>query len=367
MRIAFFTETYYPTPDGVSHYLRDIRHALSGKGHDVRVYTLTGSGDQDVNVVSGFQFPFYRQYRIPRNPIPVGLLRRAMKFKPDIIHIHSPFFMGSVGLLASRKLNVPIVASFHTDFSSMEESVRMPFKKFFFNLSFKYSKYLYSQCNEILCPSNHAANIAKSHGMVGAREVPLFVDTDRFVPGSSEKQKMILFVGRLTVDKGVYSILELASAMRGGEYRILICGTGPEEENMLDYIEQHSLQDIVQMEGYVKESRKIELMQVASFFIYPALADTFGISVLEAMACGTPSIVVENFPLHTYANGNSGLIKADFSRIDEVVKLIDDLDRDRENYARRSQSARDFAANTFGIDEHADSLISIYKSLLGTR
>ena len=364
MRVAFFTETYYPTPDGVSHYLRDIKDALTAKGHDVKVFSLTGEPGEDVHIVPGFTFPFYRQYKVPINLIPFMLFRKAIKFRPDIIHIHSPFFMGSVGFLVGKKIGVPVVASFHTDFSSMQESIRMPFKERLFRLSANYNRYLYAQCDEVICPSPHATSIATSHGIKEAKEIPLFVDTERFTPGEGERDNTILFIGRLTQDKGVYHIIELAERLKSSDYRFVIGGTGPEEESLNKEVLSRDLGDKVSLLGYIKEKKKLELLRKAAVFIYPASADTFGLSVLEALACGTPAVVPEKFPLHAYSDGESGLVPVDFDRIDDVLNTIEQMLSNRKNLDKRRKSARDFAVTSFGISEHSGALLDIYGKLI---
>jgi glycosyltransferase involved in cell wall biosynthesis len=367
VRIAIFTETYYPTPDGVSHYLRDIRDALIQEGHEVLLFSLTGEKSPNVYVIRGLPIPFYRQYRFPILIFPFGIFFRAKKFRPDVVHIHSPFFMGTVGTMVARFLKVPLVASFHTDFSQMRDSIHWPFKDFLFNLSFGYNKYLYSFSNTIICPSNHAVELARSYGMHPLSEIPLFVDTDRYSPGSESKEKILLFVGRITVDKGVYSVLELAKSLSGTGYRITICGTGPEEKGVASYISDHSLDGLVDFRGYVSEKEKIDLMRKAEFFVYPASADTFGISVLESLSCGTPAIVPARFPLHGYGNGDSGLIKSDFSNPDSIIRQISEIHNDPGRYRSLSTAASKFAEESFGVREHTHSLVSIYESLVRQR
>ena len=97
MKIAYFTATYYPTPDGVSYYLRDVKSELEQLGHEVHVFSLNGDkSEKNVHIPLTFPLPMYKQYSIPFNMIPARLYNYVLKSEFDIIHIHDPFF-GTLG------------------------------------------------------------------------------------------------------------------------------------------------------------------------------------------------------------------------------------------------------------------------------
>lgn len=182
MRIAFFTETYYPTPDGVSHYLHEVKRGLEARGHEVFVFTLTGQLER--NVVRPLSVPmfWYRQYRWPVNFFPFILYKKMKDVNPpDVIHIHDPFYMGgTLGYRLARELRRPIVATFHTDFSKMMDAVSLPMKETLFRISWRYNMYLYRRCDAVLAPSPKAAELLRSNGAGNVRVLPLFTDLSRF-------------------------------------------------------------------------------------------------------------------------------------------------------------------------------------------
>ena len=99
MRIGYFTETYYPTPDGVSHYLRDIKKELESMGHDVFIFSLTGDKtEKNVFIPMTVPLVMYPQYKVPVNFIPFRLFRLIKKLKLDMVHIQDSFFYGFIGL-----------------------------------------------------------------------------------------------------------------------------------------------------------------------------------------------------------------------------------------------------------------------------
>ncbi|MHB1470344.1 MAG: glycosyltransferase [Thermoplasmataceae archaeon] len=373
MRIGYFTETYYPTPDGVSHYLRDIKKGLESRGHEVFIFSLTGDrNENNVFIPHSVPLVMYPQYRLPVNFFPFGLFRKIKKLKLDILHIQDSFFMGSIGYRASVNFNIPIVATFHTDFSKMKNTIKFLFSKRAFDLSWRYNLYLYRKCKMVLCPSNAAYSTIREGGIENVRELPLFVDTDRFVHSVGDQNHYnftIIYIGRLVEDKGVRTIVEIASNLRDMEgIRFIIAGTGPDERIIGDLVRKKGLEELVEMKGYVDENEKIKLLGSSTLFIHPSKSDTFGISVLEALSSGLPALVSSDFPLNNYCgNEENGIITTDFSDIpgtcSEIRKLVDD----REYFRRLSEAARKFSVEKFSMQSHIDALIDIYSDLIAKK
>ncbi len=113
------------------------------------------------------------------------------------------------------------------------------------------------------------------------------------------------------------------------------------------------------------EFKKISLLKSAGVFLYPSDTDTFGISVLEALSSGVPSIVPQGFPLAHYDDLHvSGLMELDFTNLQSVAKEILHLKEDKQYYRQLSAGARQFVLENFSMKAHCDSLISTYSSLL---
>lgn len=363
MKIGFFTTTYYPTPDGVSHYLRDVKQELERRGHEVHVFSFNGDrNEKNIHIPATVPFPVYPQYRMPINPFPMYLYKIARKIGFDVIHIHDPF-MGSIGYRLSKSLAIPVVATFHTDFVRMKESLRMPFKNFLFRLSWRYNSYLYRKCRLVLAPSIKTMEYLHSSGISNAEELPLFVDTWKYSSPKKELDPFIVqYLGRITRDKGVFRVLEVAEAMPSDmDVKFIISGTGPDADNLMAEARKRNLMDRVSFTGYVDEAKKIQLLNAANLFIYPSETDTFGISVLEAMSSGIPAIIPEGFPLTHYdGRADSGMITVDFNHPDDVSQEIINLKNDPGRMDMLNSAARNFATGNFSMKGHCDRLLEIY-------
>ncbi|MCL5783097.1 MAG: glycosyltransferase [Candidatus Thermoplasmatota archaeon] len=370
MKIGLFTTTYYPTPDGVSHYLKDVKLEMERRGHEVHVFSYTGDRkENNVHIPPTLPFPLYTQYSFPINPFPVSMYRLARKIGFDIIHIHDPF-MGSIGFRLSKALDIPAVATFHTDFIQMKESVNMPFRNTLFNLTWKYNLYLYRRCDAVLAPSIKTRDYLRSNGVENAEELPLFVDTDRFnALDKLQNGFTVQFLGRITRDKGVFRVLDVAHYLREDSgIKFVISGTGPEEINLRKEIISRGLEKSVSLTGYVDEPMKIDLLSSAKLFIYPSNTDTFGISVLEALASGVPAIVPQDFPLIQYDGiGTSGIVGMDFTDPRNIAEKISGLKNRRNDLLELNDGARNFATANFSKQKHCDRLFGIYEHLIRDR
>ena len=365
MKIGFFTTTYYPTPDGVSHYLRDVKQELERRGHEVHVFSFNGDREEkNVHIPVTVPFPAYPQYSMPLNPFPMYLYRIARKTGFDVIHIHDPF-MGSIGYRLSKSMNLPVIATFHTDFVRMKESLRMPFKEFLINLSWRYNSYLFRKCNAVLAPSLKTMEYLKKNGIGNAEELPLFVDTWKYNSGEKSLDPFIVqYLGRITRDKGVFRILDVAEALGSTTHvKFVISGTGPESESLMKDAEKRGLLDRISFTGYVDEKTKIDLLNHANLFIYPSDTDTFGLSVLEALSTGIPAIIPQDFPLtHYNGSGDSGMIEVDFNKPEQVCKKILELNSDPARITGLNLAARNFATDNFSMEKHCDRLVEIYEA-----
>lgn len=367
MKIGFFTDTYYPTPDGVSHYLRDTKKALEERGHDVYVFSLNGDRhEKNVFISPSVPIFVYPQYRWPLSIFPVMLFEKLNSLDLDVVHIHSSFFMGSIGYRAARKKGIPVVATFHTDFIRMQESIRLPFKSQLFDLSWRYNVYLYSKCDMVTAPSPSAVEFLKENGISNAVELPLFVHTDKYKPSKSRENKFVVqYIGRITRDKGIYNILDVANEFpRNNGVRFVISGTGPEEDKVRKMISKMDLDGLVQMTGYIGEPEKLSALSSASVFVHPSETDTFGIAVLEAMACGKPAIVSNKFPLLNASSPANGMIGVDFSRPEEVAERIRELKSNSSRHSELCDSARKYVSGRYDPHTHVEMLENHYKNLI---
>src|ERR1700739_3217891 len=138
MRILFCTDTYPPQVNGVSVVTALSVAGLRERGWECAVvsprypeitdsvFTEYGNGhDDEVTAIPSVRFAYYPDVRLTLPPF-AAIPRVAPLFRPDLIHSETEFIIGRVGQLVGRRLGIPLVSSYHTDFARYTDSYGIP-------------------------------------------------------------------------------------------------------------------------------------------------------------------------------------------------------------------------------------------------
>jgi glycosyltransferase involved in cell wall biosynthesis len=151
--------------------------------------------------------------------------------------------------------------------------------------------------------------------------VPHFLSVPWEKPSEIPEEGYALFLGRLSPEKGVKQLLTAWRKVRAANARLVIAGTGPEEEQMRSLARDLPAVDF---RGFVDRSQHDDLWAKAKFLIVPSIwQEPFGLVALEALARGRP-LVASNFGALPEIVGEAGLV-ADPTRTDELAAACDIL------------------------------------------
>jgi glycosyltransferase involved in cell wall biosynthesis len=394
MDIAFFTDSYLPTRDGVAVTVDGLARSLTRQGHRVHVYAPHAvRGEPTRETVEGgvrvvrfrsVPVPLYTQYSQPLFSSVLPLWARSAErvlSEADVVHVHSPGFIGSMGFLLARHLRVPLVGTFHTNLGAMRESV--PSKWLiptFFRIAWWYNLGLYWRCNITTAPTEAARSALLAHASKPFRRpvevIPNGIDLESFHPGLNvpdwrtrcglPKDPLVTYLGRLTVDKGVHRFLDaIANAADRTDMVAIVGGTGPEEVAVRERIARDArLAARVRYVGPVAEAEKGALLAQSAIFVLPSTSDTASIGMLEAMACGTPCIGPEvGGPAEIGEDGITGRRVAvqDPEALARAIVTLVDRPEDRR---RMGENARTFVQRTASIDAMASRVSELYRRLI---
>jgi glycosyltransferase involved in cell wall biosynthesis len=301
MRIALFSEVYWPMVSGVGVTLLRLTEALQARGHQVRVYSATyalpaGAADRpEVHrspSVPLFLYPDV-QWAFPRMRDVVDDLEA---FQPDLVHVATEFSLGIAGVKAARQLGIPIIASAHTDYDQYAARYGVPWA---LRAGWHYLRWFYGQANRVLCPSRIYEESVHRHGVTHTGIWSRGVDPAVFSPahrteayraalGVGPDDLLVTYIGRIAREKNLGLLLEawetLASE-RGGA-RLALVGRGPLE----DEIRRRAISGVF-VTGLLQGQALSTAYASADVFAFPSATETFGNSLLEAMASGLPSVV----------------------------------------------------------------------------
>src|SRR6476620_3013544 len=247
MRIALFSEVYWPMVSGVGVTLLRLTKALQQRGHVVRVYSASyalppGQPDRPevhrspsvpLFLYPDVQWAFPRQRDIVEDP-------RA--FQPDVAHVATEFAVGLAGLKAARQLRLPVIASAHTAYDKyaarygVEWAVR---------LGWHYLRWFYGQAYRVLCPSQMYQRHLRSRGVMHTGIWSRGVDPEEFHPrfrsdayrealGLKPGDLLVTYIGRIAREKNLTHLLAAWEALESerGSAALVFVGRGPLEEEI---------------------------------------------------------------------------------------------------------------------------------------
>ena len=378
MRVALVTESFLPNINGVTNSVLRVLEHLSASGNQALVIApacenmpseYAGHPVKSVPVIPTQNF-------LPTG-MPMGLPQKRVQhlidgFTPDVIHLASPFALGSYANKVAKRLNIPTVSIYQTDLGGFAKQYGFGLAQ---NSLQKILYKIHSQTDRTLAPSTSAC--LDLH-MAGVPEVYLWrrgVNTELFNPSkrsaalrdlwkNGDSNKIIVgFVGRLAQEKRVIDLKALES---NPNIQLVIVGDGPH---------RRKLEQQLPAALFVGFKSGEELAQIyASFdlFIHPGPNETFCQAVQEALASGVPAIVPRTGgPADLVAQGRTGYV-IDISDGEELNRTVNHhharSDRKQMRIAARdSVSKRTWGRINNELEDHYQGVINQKKSSLLTK
>src|SRR6476661_10320964 len=360
MRIALFSEVYWPMVSGVGVTLLRLTDALQARGHAVRVYSATyppppGQADRP-EVHRSPSVPFYLypdvQWAFPRQR---DIVEDLEAFHPDVVHVATEFSLGIAGVKAAKQLDLPIIASAHTDYDQYAARYGVTWA---LRAGWHYLRWFYGQAQRVLCPSRIYEEALHRHGVLHtglwSRGVDPLVFAPRFrseayraAVGAGPGDLVVTYIGRIAREKNLGLLLEAWETLapeRGGAQLVLV-GRGPLEED----IRRRQLPG-VHVTGLLQGEALSTAYASADIFAFPSPTETFGNSLLEAMGSGLPPIVAAGGGVLEFAeHGRNAWLVAPNSTeaiTDGLARLLGDaaLRRRLVEGALATARARDWGA-----------------------
>lgn len=298
MKIAIFTDTFYPDINGVARTLKRFSNYLDAQHISFKIFAPDlESGEYVSSHVHRFKSLSFFLYPECRLAFPNLLHIKAelQKFEPDLIHVATPFNIGLCGVYFAKKLNIPLVGSYHTDFDHYLHYYDLQFLS---KILWKYMNWFHRSCEKLFVPSNETLEQLKQHGFTNLEIWPRGVECQVFHPFYDKKavrkqyavskKYLLTYVGRLAPEKDVRTLLAVAKSLPpelNENIHWLVIGGGPLREEL-----EKEAPINMRFTGYLKEDQLAEVYSASDLFVFPSPTETFGNVVLEALASGTPVI-----------------------------------------------------------------------------
>ena len=313
MRILIITDAWPPQVNGVVRTLQTVGRELGKLGHEVRYITPEGR--------KHWKVPSYQEIELSL----VGartIGAEIDKIQPDAIHIATEGPLGWAARRACLRRNLPFSTSFHTRFAEYAQA-RIPLRgvsPFFWSVL----RTFHSPAGAVMTPSLTISRLLETKGFSNVKTWTRGVDHDVFKPMSRDyfdlPRPIMVLSGRVIIDKNIEAFLD--TKLPGTK---VIVGDGPDRKAM------ESKYPEVIFTGFLFEQSYAHALSSADCFVFPSLTDTFGLVMIEAMACGTPVAAFNvSSPIDVIEEGVTGCLDTDLSKaIARALKL----DRDTVNSA----------------------------------
>jgi 1,2-diacylglycerol 3-alpha-glucosyltransferase/glucuronosyltransferase len=268
MKIMIVTDAWKPQVNGVVRTLQTTARELHAMGHVVDFLT-----PQEFSTLPCPTYPDIRLSLFPGGKV----VRRLSAFDPDALHIATE---GPLGIAARRfalRRGLPFTTAYHTRFPEyVRARTGLP-------LTWTYAllRWFHGPSQSVMVPTEVVRRDLESYGFKNVVTWSRGVDLDIFKPQYSERLKsdppIFLYVGRVAVEKNIEAFLELD--LPGSKW---VAGVGPASTRI------QARYPAVNYLGVLDQHELARVYASADVFVFPSRTDTFGLVLLEAMACGLP-------------------------------------------------------------------------------
>lgn len=361
--IVAFTDLYLPTVNGVTYTVNLWRtHWSRRHGRMAVVYPRVKgyTPGPDEFPIASIPAPLYAQYRLGIPLVPAAVPQ------PDVVHVHTPFTIGIAGLEVARHTDVPVVGSYHTLLSE-----RVPYvvstgeiASGLQRLIRQYVKWFYDFLDLVITPSTFARrHLIDTVGIeVDVEVVSNGIDTTFFRPvdpdpfvrthGLADADKLVGYTGRHSPEK---NLVELIEAVSDTDLTLVLAGDGPIRISLEE--RARAVDADVRFLGFLDYEQLPAFYSALDVFAFPSPTETQGLVALEANACGTPVVAVDEGALsQTVIGGETGYhySKGDRKRLQlALYRALDEYESLRECCLRRRSAV--------SVDHSMDQLAELYE------
>lgn len=387
MRVLVLSWEYPPRiVGGIARHVEDLSKGLVRQGISVDVVTCAHDGASEVQDDAGVMV-----YRVPfGNPSPPDFLTWVMQMNlnfleraivqaaqgADLVHAHD-WVVAYAAKTLKHAFNIPLVATIHATEYGRNWGLHNDLQRYISSVEW----WLGFEAWRVICCSEYMRGEVSWVFQFPADKthvIPNGVDPARFaVPPEEEltairsnwaapDEKIIFFIGRLVHEKGVHVLIDAFAKVLAyyDKAKLVIAGKGPADSYLRDRARALGIYHRIYFAGFIDDPTRNKLYKCADVAVVPSLYEPFGITALEAMACGIPVVVSDTGGLsEVVRHGITGMksyVANPNSLADNILALLSDerlCERVRANAYREVQER-------FNWDTIAEETIGVYEKVL---
>lgn len=351
MRIAFFSDNFYPELSGITDTIITTGKELKARGHEIcyvgpyyapREYLLANRqyphtpGD---DVIDGMPIVRLPSVRLPASPtgqsrfaFPTGASFEFLKnFKPDLIHTQSPYNLGYEARRAAKKFGVPLVGTNHTaieDFFPAAPLMR------------RFDAWYYNHCSFVTAPYQKLLERMREVGFKRpGRAVANPAVLDEFTPPADAADKaehqsalglnggpVLLYAGRLAQEKRIDVALRAVALLvkQFPTLSFVATGRGAAEPSLHKLAQRLGIGKHVHFTGFLSRKALTHVYKAADVFVMMSTSDSQSIALMQAYSAGVPAVCARARGLPDYTPEGVGFLvePGDHTALAEKLKLL---------------------------------------------
>ena len=394
MRIALFSDNFYPELSGVSDCVVVLAKELAELGHQVDIYAPKYSSTnfalsnipvgeidlgKNIKVIRFSSFGFKNGTNQGRVVLPIGIrVFTILKNKPDVLHSQLFFGVGLEAMFAARILKRPIIGTNHTSFKNFLVYNPINFK-WINDLLLKYMNWFYERCELVTAPS---PSILKTMGEIGFKMAPGKMETrvvsnPIYIPvpiSKDEREKLrqklgmtaptILYTGRFAKEKNMDILMDAVALVQKTIPDVLffLVGGGSELADLTEQAKKLNIEHTVRFIGVLPKIPLREYYLAADIFASASISEVQSITMLEAMAAGLPFVGANVPGIAEHIHGENGVLAKPLdsqSLADKIIELLENA----ELRTKISRGAMEFSQQ-FSAKKIANEWEGIYKAVI---
>lgn len=282
----------------------------------------------------------------------------ALKSEFDVVHAHD-WMTFLAGVEIKKVTGKPLVLHLH---ASQFDRAGADARGWIYDIE----KYGMEQADAIIPVSKYTGTIVSGHYAIDPDKIyPVHNGADPVKVFKSKKkfpEKLVLFLGRLTAQKGPEFFLQIAAKVleQTDNVRFVMAGTGEKLKQLIETGAFKGVGDKFHFTGFLNKDKVNELLSITDVYCMPSVSEPFGLSALEAAQFSIPAVISKQSGVAEVMNG---ALKADFWDVNKMAEHIVNLITDEKLYQKVvEQSAIDTAASTW--ETAADKVIKVYETVL---
>ena len=385
LRVTMFTNNYLPFIGGVPISIERLRRGLEHLGDSTQIVApryrdQPSHEDAVVRVPSLLAMGEKREFRLA-NIFLARIRKQVRAFRPDVIHLHHPFWLGSLGLFMARQLRIPAIYTYHTRLEHYAHFVPLPGMLFRNLISHALIKRFANRCDGVIVPTYSTEEYLRMIGVTTPTFVqPTGIEYERFQavkPADVEalrkklrlsNEKVFISVARLSNEKNIDFMIEAIDRLRQESdvpFRFLMIGDGHQRDRLQKKIDSLELGSHFTLVGAVQPEEMALWYNLGDAFLFASKSETQGMVILEAMSAGLPVVAVRSSGIEDVVRDGLNGYKTPENQARWIEKARQLLEND-DLRTELSEKARAFAAD-YSIEQFARDVRGIYATSLAAR